>query len=158
FFAALRYVLVENSASLRARLEQRFPDRMAAGKVKITARITNHAALGHFILFANEFLDALPVEVVSCNGQLHVGLKNGHFTEIFLPPKPEVLDYLERYSVHPEPGERLEAGLVALDAVAEIAAALRGRHGFCIFIDYGYTREEQLAGRHRGTLKSIRRH
>jgi SAM-dependent MidA family methyltransferase len=25
-------------------------------------------------------------------------------------------------------------------------------------IDYGYTREEQLAGRHRGTVKSIRRH
>ena len=25
-------------------------------------------------------------------------------------------------------------------------------------IDYGYTREEQLAGRHRGTLKAIRQH
>jgi SAM-dependent MidA family methyltransferase len=27
-----------------------------------------------------------------------------------------------------------------------------------IAIDYGYTREEQLAGRHRGTLKAIRKH
>jgi len=25
-------------------------------------------------------------------------------------------------------------------------------------IDYGYTRDEQLAGRHRGTLKAIRKH
>ena len=25
-------------------------------------------------------------------------------------------------------------------------------------MDYGYTREEQLAGRHRGTLKAIRQH
>ena len=44
-----------------------------------------------------------------------------------------------------------------MDAVAKVANALSGR-GFFIFIDYGYTREEQLAGRHRGTLKSIRRH
>jgi SAM-dependent MidA family methyltransferase len=27
-----------------------------------------------------------------------------------------------------------------------------------IVIDYGYTRAEQLAGRHRGTLKAIRKH
>jgi SAM-dependent MidA family methyltransferase len=31
-------------------------------------------------------------------------------------------------------------------------------HGFFLTIDYGYTREEQLAGRHRGTLKAIRQH
>jgi len=30
--------------------------------------------------------------------------------------------------------------------------------GFVIVIDYGYTREEQLAGRHRGTVKAIRQH
>ena len=30
--------------------------------------------------------------------------------------------------------------------------------GFLVVIDYGYTREEQLAGRHRGTLKAIRQH
>ena len=30
--------------------------------------------------------------------------------------------------------------------------------GFVVVIDYGYTREEQLAGRHRGTLKAIRQH
>ena len=32
------------------------------------------------------------------------------------------------------------------------------QHGFFIAIDYGYTREEQLAGRHRGTLKALRQH
>jgi SAM-dependent MidA family methyltransferase len=30
--------------------------------------------------------------------------------------------------------------------------------GFVVVIDYGYTREEQLAGRHRGTVKAIRQH
>jgi SAM-dependent MidA family methyltransferase len=32
------------------------------------------------------------------------------------------------------------------------------KRGFLIAIDYGYTREEQLAGRHRGTLKALRQH
>src|SRR4029077_4350949 len=31
-------------------------------------------------------------------------------------------------------------------------------HGFLVVIDYGYTRDEQLAGRHRGTIKAIRQH
>ena len=32
------------------------------------------------------------------------------------------------------------------------------RRGFAILVDYGYTREEQLAGRHRDTLMTYRRH
>ena len=39
-----------------------------------------------------------------------------------------------------------------------IAAAFKGRRGFVVLIDYGYTREEQLAGRHRDTLMTYRRH
>ena len=38
----------------------------------------------------------------------------------------------------------------------QIAASIQ--RGFLVAIDYGYTREEQLAGRHRGTLKAIRQH
>ena len=38
----------------------------------------------------------------------------------------------------------------------QIAANIQ--RGFLVAIDYGYTREEQLAGRHRGTLKAIRQH
>jgi SAM-dependent MidA family methyltransferase len=30
--------------------------------------------------------------------------------------------------------------------------------GFLVAIDYGYTREEQLAGRHRGTVSAYRKH
>jgi SAM-dependent MidA family methyltransferase len=32
------------------------------------------------------------------------------------------------------------------------------RRGFLVLIDYGYTRDEQLAGRHRDTLMTYRRH
>jgi len=37
-------------------------------------------------------------------------------------------------------------------------AAASLTRGFTIVIDYGYTRAEQLAGRHRGTVKAIRQH
>ncbi|MGE0405318.1 MAG: class I SAM-dependent methyltransferase [Candidatus Korobacteraceae bacterium] len=157
FFAALHYTLVEISPSLRARLEEGFQQRTAANKVSITDRFPTLASASTFIVFANEFLDALPVEVVSTEGQLHIGLREERLAEVFLPTSPKVLEYLDRFSVQPEPEERLEAGSAAMEKFAEIAASLQGK-GFLLFIDYGYTREEQLAGRHRGTLKSIRRH
>src|SRR5581483_9926233 len=71
---------------------------------------------------------------------------------------PEALEYLDRYSVPPQAGERLEAGLVAVEMMRRISAALPQAPGFVIIIDYGYTREDQLAGRHPGTLNVLRRH
>jgi SAM-dependent MidA family methyltransferase len=38
------------------------------------------------------------------------------------------------------------------------AEVFEGRRGFLVVIDYGYTREEQLAGRHRDTIMSYRQH
>ncbi|MFZ0808924.1 MAG: SAM-dependent methyltransferase, partial [Candidatus Sulfotelmatobacter sp.] len=70
-------------------------------------------------------------------------------------PSPDELEFMDRYSVHPEDGERLE---VPLRAQEEMSAACSFDRGFAIVIDYGCTREEQLAGRHRGTLKAIRQH
>jgi SAM-dependent MidA family methyltransferase len=110
------------------------------------------------IIFANEFFDALPVEILSAQGSLRIDTHNGHFIESWVPPSPEELDFLDRYSIHPEPEEkeRVEVPLVAQQFMNGIAANLQ--RGFLIAIDYGYTREEQLAGRHRGTLKAIRKH
>ena len=39
-----------------------------------------------------------------------------------------------------------------------VAQAFTGRRGFVVLIDYGYTREEQLAGRHRDTIMTYRQH
>jgi SAM-dependent MidA family methyltransferase len=58
--------------------------------------------------------------------------------------------------VHPEGSERLEVALAAQQIMEQVASSIS--RGFFIAIDYGYAREEQLAGRHRGTLKAIRRH
>ena len=155
FFAALRYRLVEASPALRVRLGETLQRRIATGKAEILDQLPAQlSALA--IIFANEFFDALPVGVVSHRGELRIGCDEGHFVESFAQPSAEALEYLDRYSVHPEPGERVEALLAAQHYVGNIAQRLQ--RGFVIVIDYGYTREEQLAGRHRGTVTAFRRH
>ena len=108
------------------------------------------------IVFANEFFDALPVEVLSQQGALRIDLRDKHLTETWVPPSAEELEFLDRYSVHPEPGERVEVPLLGQHYISKLATALD--RGFVIAIDYGYTRDEQLAGRHRGTVMAYRRH
>lgn len=158
FFRALHYALVEASPALRARLAETLAGRIQSGKAEI---VPSPAELpgqlpAPAIVFANEFFDALPVEVISRRGELRVGCEQGRFTESFVPLSAATLEYLDRYGVHPESGERVEAGLAAWQQMRGIAEKLAC--GFVIAIDYGYTREEQLAGRHRGTVTAFRRH
>jgi SAM-dependent MidA family methyltransferase len=110
------------------------------------------------ILFANEFFDALPVDILDHRGAVRVAEEQGSFTEQFVTPSSAELDYIDRYSVHPEEHERVEVSLAALDWIDHIAQLFHRRRGFAMFVDYGYTREEQLAGRHRDTLMTYHRH
>jgi SAM-dependent MidA family methyltransferase len=108
------------------------------------------------LVFANEFFDALPVEILSAQGALRVSAHGDCFVESWVPPSVEEREFLDRHSVQPEPGERIEVPLAAWRCMLQLSAGLRG--GAMIAIDYGYTRQEQLAGRHRGTLMAYRRH
>jgi len=153
FFRALRYVLVESSAALRKRIEATLGRHLASGKAAFQPVKDRVAKPG--IVFANEFFDALPVEVHSPQGSLRIAARGGHCVETWVPASSEELEFLDRYSIHPEEGERVE---VALQAQAQISTAARLERGFVVVIDYGYTRDELLAGRHRGTLKAIRQH
>jgi SAM-dependent MidA family methyltransferase len=87
---------------------------------------------------------------------MRVGWEAGQFVESFVSASAAEMEYLDCYSVHPEEGERVEAGLEAQRWMARVAAAL-GR-GFAVIIDYGYTREELLRGRRRGTIMCYRQH
>jgi SAM-dependent MidA family methyltransferase len=159
FHGAPHTTLVEASPGLRARLQERFATQIAAGKVQVVETIEQAKIAGAFIVFGNEFFDALPVEVIADRGALRISADNGRFIESFAPPSAAELDFLDRYSVHPEPGERVEAALVSLDHLRRIAAApAADARGFCLLIDYGYTRQEQLAGRHRDTVMAYRQH
>jgi SAM-dependent MidA family methyltransferase len=153
FFHALHYVLIEQSPALRQRIESILKLRVENDKAEILFR--DQRASGTAIVFANEFFDALPVEVVSKKGSLRIGVQDRRFVETWVPASAEELEFLDRYSVHPEDRERVE---VPLQSLAAMRAACEFDRGFLIAIDYGYTRAEQLAGRHRGTLKAIRQH
>ena len=159
FFSALTYELVDQSPALRDRIGQTLASRVQTGKATLTASdevLRRHSVPGvPTIVFANEFFDAIPVEVLSTSGSLHIDSREGRFIETWLPASAEELEYLDRYSVHPEPHEGVEACLHSQSLMSSICDI---ESGFIVVIDYGYTRDEQLAGRHRGTLKAIRQH
>jgi len=156
FFRALRYVLVESSPALRERLETTLADHLQSGKAEIAAPEGGKLNESAAIVFGNEFFDALPVDILSTQGSLRIDTRDGHFIETWRPSSAAEMEFLDRYSVHPEPGERIEALMSAQQFMERLAANLS--QGFIVAIDYGYTRAEQLAGRHRGTLKAIRQH
>ncbi|HZQ93927.1 MAG TPA: SAM-dependent methyltransferase [Candidatus Sulfotelmatobacter sp.] len=152
FFCALRYVLVEQSPALRERIGQTLMRRLESGQAGFGS--LHQPADSPVIVFANEFFDAIPVEVVSVQGSLRIDAREGRFFETWAPPSTEESDFLDRYSIHPE-RERVE---VPLQSQALMGSALQFERGFVVIVDYGYTRQEQLAGRHRGTIKAIRQH
>jgi SAM-dependent MidA family methyltransferase len=157
FFDALHYLLVESSPALGERISEKLAHHLETGKIELTAQWPQaQSPTAPLIIFANEFFDALPVEIVSAESSLRIDLSDGHFLETWAPSSAEELDFLDRYSIHPEGDERVEAPLAAQQLMEHIAASIKS--GFLIAIDYGYAREEQLAGRHRGTLKAIRQH
>jgi len=174
FFRAVRWVLVEASPALRQRMEATLARHIERGIATLIApdgvwvaqrfsaannSLSQTGALAPevpTILFANEFFDALPVEILSPQGTLRIDSREDRFVETWTPSSPAELEFLDRHSIHPEPGERVEAPLSAQHYMRQIASTIN--RGLLIVIDYGYTRAEQLAGRHRGTLKAIRKH
>ena len=172
FARALHYQLVEQSPYLREKLRERLAEHIATGRCQVRDSIEDACpASTHpfakngpkngapaLIIFANEFFDALPVDVVDYRGALRIGFEGGRFTESFVAPSAAELEYLDRYSVQPEERERVEVSLAALAWMDRIADVFNERRGFAVLIDYGYAREEQLAGRHRDTIMTYRQH
>ena len=64
-----------------------------------------------------------PVEILGTAGKLHIALENNRLHEIWLPPLDEELEFLDRYGVHPEAGERIEVPILAQNWIAANRAA-----------------------------------
>ncbi len=161
FAAALHYRLVETSEWLRDKLQERLSKYAATGHATVHALVEEvEPKLGHVLIaFGNEFFDAVPVDIVTSSGEVRVDAdESGKFVERTVPARQELLDYIDRYSVRPEDGGRVEVNLAALDYIRRIATLFEDRRGFCVFVDYGYTREEQQAGRHLDSLMTYRQH
>jgi SAM-dependent MidA family methyltransferase len=183
FFAALTYTLQESSPALRARLRDNLREHIGTGKAAVPEERSSLAPLvwgrvplpvqaerssapadicrslspdAPLIVFANEFFDALPVEILGTAGKLYIALENNRLRETWLPPLPEELEFLDRYGVHPEPGERIEVPILAQNWIRQTAHSIP--LGLLLIIDYGYTRNQQLSGRYHGTLMAYRHH
>jgi SAM-dependent MidA family methyltransferase len=157
FAKALRYELVEVSSSSRERLRERLGDDPRVTMHESTDSVSGHA-LEYAIVFANEFFDALPTEVLDYRGEVHVSLDGDEFVEQFVAPSSAVREFVKQYGVLPQQGERVDAPLQAQDYMIRVAEFMNAKKGFCVFVDYGYVRDEMLAGRHMGTVTSFRRH
>jgi SAM-dependent MidA family methyltransferase len=112
------------------------------------------------LVFANEFFDALPVDVARRRGvrfhEIRVGLGAGGFVWVEGGRvAPEQEHYLRRHASAAEDGSRVEVALEALRWVERIAQSLT--RGWLLVIDYGYTARE-LVRFPTGTLMSYRRH
>jgi len=167
FFHALHYTLQESSPALRAKLRDHLGVHLENGNAAVPEpqlALTQQSPVvvracpadTPLVVFANEFFDALPVEILSPRGKLHLALENDRLTEVWLQASPEEMQFLDRYSVRPEPLERIEVPLLAQRWMTAIAGSIS--RGACLVIDYGYTRAEQIAGHHRGTLMAYRQH
>jgi SAM-dependent MidA family methyltransferase len=158
FRDALTYRLVEQSDTLRARLQQRFVEEILQRKVSVHSALEQlPASQGYSIIFGNEFFDALAVDVVSPVGELRIDVDDeSRFVETWVPMSRAAIEYIDRYAVQPGECERSEVRLCDQGYLAAIAQ--RSEHEFVLFVDYGYTREELLAGRAKSTLRAFRRH
>jgi SAM-dependent MidA family methyltransferase len=156
---AARFTLVESSPGLRARLEKRFESQIAAGRVRVVPGIEQlpQPQSTDTIVFANEFFDAMPVEVIAHEGALRIDVDSGdRFVETFVPPSIQERQFIDQFAVRPEPGERVEATLAGWRTMRSVGEIVP--RGVLVLVDYGYTREQLRIGRHRGTVRSFRSH
>src|SRR5438270_4339515 len=77
FFRALQYELVEQSPALRQRIATTLKRRFDSGQVTFGCLAKNPDC--PVIVFANEFFDAIPVEVVNTSGSFRLDARDGRF-------------------------------------------------------------------------------
>ncbi len=112
------------------------------------------------VVLANEFFDALPVDVAVRRGagfrQRKVGWRNGRFVWVECDDlNAESLAYLERFAPATPQGAVVEIALEAQRWIERIARRLEA--GYVLIFDYGYDVAERIRFP-EGTLMSYRRH
>ncbi|MBF0380622.1 MAG: SAM-dependent methyltransferase [Magnetococcales bacterium] len=164
FYTAVSYELVEISDDFSQRQKQ----LLKKGKLHKKARwhkdfdgVANGGVVG--VIFANEFLDALPVHLVeqSPHGLSEVGVKlneDGEFTTEILPLAEKIGgDYFTSRGITLATGTRTEIGLPGQEWVKQAGAKLR--QGMVLLIDYGHPQKDYYAAvRTNGTLAGHLKH
>lgn len=160
FYAALRYVAVERSASRREQAAIQAQRHAAAGHFAASAEVPAHIAMGCF--FSNELVDALPVHRVVMDGhamkEIFVGYEEGRFVDVRAPVSTcAITEYFAAQNIPLREGQHAEAGLEACDWITEIGRRLE--RGYVLTIDYGHPAADLFDEHHmRGTLLAYREH
>lgn len=155
FTAALRYRIVEISASLRRAQEERLASFEVEWLDALPVGIEG-------CILSNELLDSFPVHRIAHQDaqllEVYVSFRDGRFEELLgLASTERIAEYFADLGFWPGAGCRAEVNLRAVDWMAQAADALR--RGFVLTFDYGYPAEELYAPwRKDGTLLCFYRH
>ncbi len=160
FYDRVRLHLVEASPAARAAQ----PDVLGDMRERLVSSSPDLPASFSGVLFANEWLDALPVHQVVMREDglreiyVDVARDTGVLRTFEGPPStPALAAYLKRLGIALEPGWRVEINLQAVEWIH--AAARRLSRGFMIVIDYGHEARELYSVTHAGgTLTTFARH
>ncbi|MDQ6694551.1 MAG: SAM-dependent methyltransferase [Chloroflexota bacterium] len=163
-YARLRYSLVEISPALAATQKE----MLARDHGAVTSWYTESGQVragGHGAVIANELVDAFPVHVIENRGgelveQFVDIAPSGGLRVTYLPPStPRLRNFVDRYSIHLEPGQRIEINLAQEAWTRELSVLLE--RGVATIIDYGDTqparysqprREGTMLGYYAGTV------
>lgn len=137
FKEALDVRMVERIPALEQRQRARLEG--AAERVTWHRDLEEWAGTDAGLVFGNEVLDNLPVEIVTRKEgawlQLHVEEAGGRMQTTWRTAGGELLNHLDRTCGHVPDGRRVEVGLAAGRLVQ--AAGRRVRRGAMVWVDYG---------------------
>jgi SAM-dependent MidA family methyltransferase len=160
FYAALRYVAVERSASRREQATISAKRHTTGERFNASAEVPAHIAEGCF--FSNELVDALPVHRVVMDGgamkEILVDFRDGRFVNVVAPISTcAITEYFAAQGIALCEGQHAEAGLEACDWIKEVGRRLA--RGYVLTIDYGHPASDLFDDHHmRGTLLAYQNH
>lgn len=112
------------------------------------------------VVLANELLDNLPMALAQKTGDVWrerwVGHSDGELAFVDASPRPEVVEWLDRYAGPVADGGWVEVQLAARVWLEDLIARVEA--GSIVLIDYGDTSENLLGRRRDGTLRTYRAH
>jgi SAM-dependent MidA family methyltransferase len=147
---APRVMAVERSAAARASIAEAVPE----------VEILDELAAVRGVVVANELLDNMPAALVVRRGsgwqERRVTVVDDALELVDRPPRPEVVEWADRYSGPVPEGGQVEVQLAATEWVGNVAGRLEA--GALLLFDYGDRAENLEHRRSEGTVRTYRAH
>lgn len=149
--AGVRATAVEASPAARSALAVSVPEATISAELPVAIR---------GVVIANELIDNLPMAVAQLvDGRWRerwVGLDGRDLALVDADPRPEVIEWLDRFAGEVAEGGWVEVQLEAQRWVSDVLGRIE--NGSLLLIDYGDTAENLLSRRKDGTLRTYRAH